>query len=270
MANKPVSTSKPKTHKPRKSNKSKQPKLTGNMKKAVDLEIKKMIKKNEETKYSALNYKALDADTSSLSLLSAMPQVQRGVGDNQRVGNKIEVVKSELEIIMSLKSDYITNPSNACADITAVVFVWKSKQVKDFPEAQLSSGAIARLRFNDGQGGEVDWDGTPLTAMFPVFSERYTLLARKEYKLAHNGNLNALLIGTPNMLSRPTNEHVKLDLTKHCKKHLLFDDSSDPVYAVNEAIFFTVAYFHADGSTADYITNDLEFNAVAKLYYKDA
>lgn len=266
MANKPVSTS----VKTKKSTKAKQPKLTGKMKKAVDLEIKKVLKKNEETKYSALNYKNMPADSGTLSLNSAMPQVQRGVGDNQRVGNKIEVVKAELDIIMSLQSNYLSNPSNACADITAVVFVWKSKQVKDFPEAQLSSGAIARLRFNDGQGGETDWDGTPLTAMFPVFSERYTLIARKEYKLAHNGNLNALLIGQPNTLSRPTNEHIKIDMTKHIKKHLLFDDSSDPVYAVNEAIFFTVAYFHADGSTADYITGDLGYNAVAKLYYKDA
>ena len=240
--------------------------------------IQKVIKRNLETKFkidAPYNYNSgatledwtqfSTAITGAGEIYSLVPKMTQGDDDYQRVGQAIQPTRLTVKVNVAL---------GALASSAVYVDIWfmTSKTVKD---PKLNANIVVNNLMNDGQGGNVPYDGTSYTAMLPINTSQFTVIKHKRIYLAKPyGDPQGLYSGagappaSVYTLARNTKQFsVRIPLPKR----LTYLEKADYT-ATNAYPFMMVGFYAADqfGGTALTPTLPIYVQAQSHLSYKDA
>lgn len=228
--------------------------------------IKKVISREQETKYCALdvvnNVLFNSAVVSTSELYSCLPAMQVGTASSQRIGQKVTPRMCRIRGTIALASDQLT------ADVVAYMYVFTSKKFKNYP-ALIASFAVTDM-LDDGQSGTTNPTGTALVAQYPPEKEAIRLLSKKEFHLQkgygfqNGGGATDTGVGG----GSPTLRHF--DIKIKCPASLTYDDSTSQTHATNFAPVVCFGYYHTDGTAPDVLSRVIAINMRSELFYDDA
>jgi len=199
--------------------------------------------------------------TSTNELYRLIPDVAVGDDDYQRIGNTIQPTSLTTKVNLAC----FTNGSEV---IYADVYFLTSKNIKDFDQTpNIPTGEL----LNNGQGGNVAYDGTSFTAMYPVNTAEFTLIAHKRIKLAKGANDPNTACSGGSPASTDTFQHYASFSQKIKLPQKLLYESRSKIQPSNAFPFMMVGFVAADanGNTAPSVAR-VQVQAQSHMYYKDA
>ena len=248
-------------------------------------EVKKLVKAPAELKYSVSNRYGLKnwddvyggiavgpAVALTQGLFCAMPDINRGVDSNQRVGNKISNVRGKTHFNFVFGPD---SSMTATQDWVVRIFMLKSRQIKYAPLVSgLQSGTLLDL----GSAQTIDWrpnaqttGGGPasynILAMMPISKENFTG-HYKTFRMSKNqGIVNRDATGgqTTNLSAHNV---VNFTWNWSHKGSAIYDDNQ--VLPNNFAPLFTYVAYPVDrygGANID--TTGILVSVRTEVHYKD-
>ena len=251
-----------------------QPKRAVQAKGAFAQKVTKVLKKQQETKFviqaptnknTGNNIFAFTAFTSGITstneVYRLIPDVAVGDDDYQRIGNVIQPVSLTTKVNLAC----FTNSSEV---IYADVFFCTSKNVKDYDNTnQIPTGEL----LNNGQGGNVAYDGTSGTAMYPVNKSEFTLIAHKRIRLAKGANDPNTACSGGSPPATDTFQHYASFSQKIPLPQKLLYEAKAKTQPSNTFPFMMVGFVAADanGNTAPSIAR-VFVQAQSHMYYKDS
>lgn len=239
--------------------------------------IRAVMKREEETKYVANSYdsalNALANTWNSAGTLAAatawypaIPKLNQGTGDYQRVGSKIQPVSCTV----SMKVGF--NPQDLSANsLYGVVYYGTSKAVRSWLAAQ----PIGNQQILDGGDGiNYTFNGDRFRLNYPVDKKLYNLkrIVFRLSKTAGIQNSDQGGAGTqPGSFSTANGTQCRnITLKLRAPKKLLYEDNVDG-WPSNFAPMFAVGFCHADGSPLTAADSTLvQVSSQAHMYFKDA
>jgi len=233
--------------------------------------VNRMVRRNEETKYSSNQY-GLTAFNSGINsaadLITLLPQITVGTGQNNRIGNKIRPVRMEVTGYFV----YYTNSASSYSDarlLGARLFCFQDKTSKAY------SNAIANYQILNLGGSSNNFTGTALNWVSPHNSEQFKFFYDKRMKilkpfgLTNNTTPSATnaITGMDSSLFHP----FKIVLTqKDLPAVLQYDQTDDLAYPVNFSPYLALGYCDLLNTSADTTTTQIAMEFNCTLYYKDA
>lgn len=231
--------------------------------------VKRMVRGNDEVKFftqgiasssnilgsgfnTTLNY----GFTSSSSII---PAIQQGVGQQQRIGNKINTVGR-----LIVKGYVLALPVNATTNayintpFTVRIVVWRQKQ---------NMTAISNTAFLDNgvTGAGNDFDGTLYNLMEPFNKDKFEIGAVRTFQLQPNYSTGGVT-NLENLSRYPVNRFFRM--TVKMPKVLLYNDTGlDPQ---NARWYMSAGIVQSTGSTIANSNIRATITADAILYYTDA
>lgn len=239
-----------------------------------DKRVKKVLKKQQETKLvieaptnkntnsSLGNFIAFTSGiTSTNEVYRLIPNIAVGDDDHQRIGNVIQPVSLTTKVNLAC----FTSSSEA---IYADVFFLTSKNVKDFDGTpNIPTGEL----LNNGQGGNVAYDGTSFTAMYPINKSEFTLIAHKRIRLAKGANDPNTACSGGSPAATDTFQHYASFSQKIKLPEKLLYEAKAKIQPSNVFPFMMVGFVASDanGNTAPSLAR-VFVQAQSHLYYKDS
>lgn len=243
------------------------------MKRNLTQEVKKIVEGTQETKLvikSPYNFNSgtdleqftnfTSAITSTSEVYALIPNLTQGSDDHQRVGNQIQPKSLTTYVNVTLV--------NGSASVYVDFFFCTAKAVKfQGLNATVPTGQL----LNDGQGANVNYDGTSYTSLLPINKSEFTVIKRKRVKLQSAlGDPNTALSGgggaSTSVFPYSKSFSVKIPLPAK----LLYEDNLKQ-YPSNSYPFMMVGFCGTDtyGNTAP-TSARVQVQAQSQLYYKDA
>lgn len=230
--------------------------------------VKRMVKGNTEIKFhtaalaSSNNILGSGFNTTSnygyTCPSSIIPSIQQGVGQQQRVGNKIRPV-GKLLIKGYVLATPVTTTNNAYINtpFTVRVVVWRQKQ---------NYTAISNTAILDSgvTGSGNDFDGTLYDLMTPFNKDKFDIGAVRTFQLQPNYSVGV----TPqeNLSKYPVNKFFKMYVK--LPKTLLYNDTGlDPQ---NARWYISVGIVQSTGAVIANTNVRATVTADSILYYSDA
>ena len=233
--------------------------------------VNRVIRRNEETKISSNQY-TLTAFNSSISttgdLITLLPTVSVGTGQNDRIGNKIRPVRLEITGYVT----YGTGSLGANQDarmLGARLFVFQDKATKSY-----ANGIYNYHLLNLG-GTSSTFTGTQMNWVSPHNNEQFKFFADKKMVIMKPfGYTNNATPSTSNAITgmdKSLFHPFKIVLTsKDLPAVLQYDQTDSLAYPTNFSPYISLGYCDLLGATADTSTTQLQMEFNATLYYKDA
>jgi len=255
------------SYKPRKRVSTKPGKISAPVKSYVN----RCIRRNEETKMSSNQYTLSSFNsgiTTSADLLTLLPQVVVGTGQNDRIGNKIRPVRLEITGYVVYYTDSLAALNDAKM-IGGRLFCFQDKATRAYANSIFNYNLL-----NLGGTGN-SFTGTALNWVSPHNKEQFTFFADKKMTFMKPfGNTNN---GTPSTSNAITGmdkslfHPFKIVLTqKHLPAILQYDQGDSLAYPTNFAPYLALGYCDLMNRTPDSTTTQLAMEFNATLYYKDA
>lgn len=251
--------------KPRRSNGLKVKKTVLNP--ALRTYVKREIARHEETKFmsNTIAYKAgvagtgfdtatgMGYNTSS----NIIPVIQMGLGDQQRIANKISPVYCQVKgHILALPTSTTTNNFPNTPFYVRIV-IWRQRQSMTTAVNDLI------LRDNVSSGG-IPFNGTLDDLMYPYNKERYVIAASRQFMLQPNANGGTL--PAENLSRYPVSKFFKIRVPVP-KTFVYNDTAQDPS---NCRWYFSVGIVNIDGTLSVNTNFRAQVTAECLLKYKDA
>jgi len=251
-----------------------QPKRISQPKGAFAQKVTKVLKKQQETKFviqapanknTSANLAAFTAFTSGITstneVYKLIPDVTVGDDDFQRIGNVIQPVSLTTKVNLAC----FTNSSEA---IYADVYFCTSKNIKDYDQTpNIPTGEL----LNNGQGGNVAYDGLSYTAMYPVNKSEFTLIAHKRIRLAKGANDPNTACSGGSPAATDTFQHYASFSQKIPLPQKLLYEAKAKIQPSNAFPFMMVGFVASDanGNNAPSIAR-VQVQAQSHMYYKDS
>lgn len=236
-----------------------------------------VVRRTEETKYVANDFDSQGVAhptswnptpnmVSIGSIVPAIPQLGAGVGDFQRVGQKI----SPVSISCNLRIGF--NPTDLSANsLIGVIYYGTSKGAKTW-EGQIPLSSVAML--DNGDGTNVGWTGLRNQLNLPIDRTLVTL-KRITFRLSKTAGIQNSDMGLPatvpgNYATSNGLSEKSFNLRFRAPRVLSYNQQTD-LYPQNYAPFYFVGFCHADGSV--YQGEDLRLVAVnsrVHMRFKDS
>lgn len=236
-----------------------------------------VLNRQEETKYVATN---VDATGNPLptawfappalgtvgSFIPAIPVLGQGVGDYQRVGNKV----SPISLMTTLKIGFDAQNMEACS-LIGVIYYGTTKTGKTWNNANpLPTPTL----LDNGDGTNSTWAGLRNQLNLPVDSQMFNV-KRITFRLSKSGGAqnNDVIIApgpTGNLATSNGMSEKSFVLRFKAPKTLSYNLTGD-TYPTNYAPFYAVTFCHADAS--NWVGADQELVNVSSrvhMRYKDA
>jgi len=254
-------------------------KTTATAGKTLKQAIQKVIKGESETKYRAealrnlstgstlANYTAFSsAITGVAELYAALPRVDQGVDEHQRIGDSI----SPTSCVVHLGFTAPTFGNNNSIDKMVHIFVLQCVSVKDLDN--YSAIPITSL-LDDGNGGNTGFDGTPLKCMFPVNKKNFIVLKHKKFRLVKGfgkveGSSGTDPAGLTDSTITPAQSFKNISLKIKIPKKLKYSAHGSK-YPTNSAPVIAIGW--TNNWQVDTASNviDLFVNGRVEMRYKD-
>jgi len=213
--------------------------------------IKRVMQKQEETKcssYSNLNWfmspKSTSIDMNVQTLSPSSYVINQGVGQGDRIGNKIATKRCILRLVaFPLPYNITTNGTPIPQDI--VIYFGKLKQTLDSP----TSTDFTQLY----QAGNSS--AAPVNSLIdltkPINTDIFTVVKQIRFKLGYSVYAGTgVNVGNQSFSNNDykLNFVRNIDITKLMAKHYIFSDNTNP--PVNSALFMWNQSVGANGTTA--------------------
>jgi len=241
--------------------------------------VKALVAAPSETKYRAeairnlstgntlANFTAFSSGiTATTEMYAAIPRVAQGVDEHERIGDTIAPTSCTLHLDMTAP----TFGNNNSIDKTVHIFLVECTSVKDLDN--YSAVPITSL-LDNGNGGNVGFDGTPLTAMFPINRRNFRVLKHKAFRLVKgfgkpNGSSGTDPAGLTDSTITPAASYKHISMKVKLPKKLKYSAHGSR-YPTNAAPFFVVGW--TNNWQVDTASNviDLYVNGRVEMRYKD-
>jgi len=235
--------------------------------------VNRVIRRNEETKFSSNQYglTSFNSGINSVSdLITILPQVVVGTGQNNRIGNKIRPVRLEITgYVMYYCPDTTAASSQDARMIGGRLFCFQDKTSKAYSNS-ISNYQLLNLggSSNNFTGTALNWVSPHNNAQFKFFADR-KLIFMKPFGYTNNttpSSTNAIT-GMDKSLFQP----FKIVLTqKDLPAVFQYDQTDDLAYPVNFSPYIALGYCDLTNVSPDTVQSKLAMEFNATLYYKDA
>lgn len=231
--------------------------------------VKRAIDKNIENKFASVaiaNTTACPAGgVLPASITNVLPKVQVGDESWQRNGASIRPKQLVIKGHVAIK----VNENRALRPLVRIM-VWSMKEAKSYNSTfAVGSASIANLLLDYGSGGTGPYNGTPLSACFPMNRKRLAVHYDKQVRLT-----NSYATGVNAEGSDEPYRFYKFAIKVKTPATLRYDDSipagPGTDYPQNFAPLMAVSYCYPDGTTEPADEEPLIWTAVSQLYYEDA
>lgn len=218
-----------------------------------------------------------------------IPKVPQGVSSYNRLGNKIQPIKCELDVLVKFDvTDYQSR------DVYAVFYMLTVKASPTYQSNSIQQPypSTAYTFLDTGNGNKINYNGTWLATQYPVDTEGFTLHYKKIFRLHKpSGNPNGAGVVPPvmDLSGNPLSIHPlgsgaggtglyasggairhQFKVRVPLPKTLQFDTESAQTPS-NAGPVWGIGYYYSDGTAADTGTNGLlKMSAITKMFYKDA
>ena len=246
--------------------------------KALTQVVNKIIRGKEETKFAidypfntgtATNLQLAipftSAITSTSELYNLLPRIIQGVDDNQRIGNII--MPSSLSVWTNVFIPVVG--SNTSQNVVVDLYYLTCKSIKD---NSYSGNVPTGTMLNQGNGTNVNYDGTMQRAYFPVNTSDFTVLKHKRLKLQKGGgDPNSAISSTGLPPTDAMQYYYATYKTKIPVPKKLSYETSTTLTPTNYYPFLCLGFHSEDGNGDTASINGRVFvRAQSQLYYKDA
>jgi len=294
---------------PRRRAPKRQPKRVAKLSKPMKRAIKQVVRGEAETKRTRWYQSANDgtittkatgfasnqgwaAQNTQITLnntdiLRVIPTVLQGLDDYNRIGSKVRpvslTVKGTIRIRFSLLNSLVTRPQNLTIDL----YVLQHVRLKDYNSLYGLNDFDQLLE--DGEGGTVPYNGSPLSGCLRVADENYRVLQRRRITLRYSGVVITVPsagntfteVPYPQPQDHTWKADYSLNLTKHLPKVLMYPDTetdgtaTSPVVLgapTNSSIFMCMGYNSWYSPLAPFagdLESAIEQTYVAELGFKD-
>lgn len=239
--------------------------------------VQQIVRRNEETKYVANQYDGGLAPLAnqwysqgSLAAVGAwypaIPKLNQGTGDYQRVGNKIHPTS----VAVSLKIHF--NPENVDANSLFGVIYYGTARASKSWNVQSPVGNAAIL--DQGDGTNTTFDATLYKLNHPVDKKNF-MFKRILFRLTkvpgiQNNDIsgNTVVGGNYSTANGLQCKNFLLKFTP--PKTIMYEDNTDG-WPSNYAPVYAVGFLHADGSGLKVADNTLvQVSSQCHMHFKDA
>jgi len=238
-----------------------------------------VIKGESETKYRAealrnlstgntlATYTAFSSGITGVAeIYAALPRVSQGVDEHERIGDSI----SPTSCVVHLDFTAPSFGQNNSIDKTIHVFLLQCLSVKDLDN--YSAVPITAL-LDDGNGGNVGFDGTSLRSMMPVNRKNFQVLKHKKFRLVKgfgkpNGSSATDPAGMTDSTISPAGSYKKISMKVKLPKKLKYS-SHGSRYPSNAAPFVVVGWTNNWAVDAASVIIDLQVIGRVEMRYKD-
>lgn len=242
-------------------------KLSKGMKRSVT----RLIRREEETKCvqftDSASISSYGSDVQAQGFVPLSPyatycQIDQGVGQGERIGNKCRIVKATLSYVLR------PNPYNATTNIAPLPqeVIIRIMSVKNTNELVAAAGNY----FQAGDGSQSP-TGNLLDIPKVVNTDLYTQYRMIRHKLGTSAYEGGVPNGTNQFYANNDfhyNAIKTIDVTKYCPKIIRFNDNtSTPSTRVLQTFIEAV---NADGSTSAVNQVPVTMDYTVNLWYKDA
>lgn len=218
-----------------------------------------------------------------------IPLVTTGVGDNQRIGDRINPISLIVHGNVALNFTNVLY-QQAPRSLYVVIYVLQHVSLKTYASLQNTYNnatppvVVAGNNFNQllltGEGNTVGFNGLAYEADLPVATEFYKLLTKRIIPLRASGIVLAPTGASagPSLQSINNNStsycaRYTLNLSKHLPKQLKYEETTSTSATVgdptNSSIFMCMGFYdweqYSSGSSAAAISNEY----VSLMKYKD-
>lgn len=230
--------------------------------------VSSLVAKNEETKFftNSIAYKQsitgsgfnttgpLGYNTAS----NIIPIIQQGVGQQQRVGNRI-TTKGYFMIrghVLALPTSAASNPYSNMPFYVRIV-VWRQKP-------SMTTVSNTEILDDGNTSGGVPFDGSLDDLMIPFNKDKFQIGGVRTFMLQPNASTGTY--SNENLSKYPVSRFFKMSVK--LPKTLSYNDTSND--ATNCRWYFSAGVVNADGQLAISSIVRAQITAEAVLHYKDA
>lgn len=168
--------------------------------------------------------------TNNTDILQLIPYVLQGVGDTQRIGNKIRV--QNFSVSGCVRVDLNRLGTLNTTNLKVYLFVWQHVSLKDYTNLYAANDFSQFLE--DGEGSTRNFVGDPQNSGMRTNGETYRVLVRKQLRLKYSGLTPSTVIGPTGSPASVANSgdwfaNYSINLTKHVPKILSYPENNPAV-----------------------------------------
>lgn len=165
--------------------------------------------------------------TNNTDILQLIPYVLQGVGDTNRIGNKIRV--QNLSVSGSVRVDLNRLSTLNTTNLKVYLFIWQHVSLKDYTNLYAANDFTQFLE--DGEGGTRNFNGDPQNPGMKINGEQYRVLVRKQLRLKYAGLIPSATGGQPTSVANCGDwiAHYNINLTKHVPKILSYPENNPAI-----------------------------------------
>lgn len=225
--------------------------------------IRQVVRRSAETKLNqhTQGITNIYQPISNTEVYSLLPVISQGTGQSNRVGNKINPTRFTLKVAIicnNLNGVYV-GASSTYFDI----YIFKWKAANEAGGAPTSADMAAFLQDDNATQA---YDGQVLDGLRPINADKFTLLAKRRITL---NNIYNTTVGQMSGFYQSTapQKTLSFNLTKHCKKTWIYNDTSTQV--ANDNMYIGIGTTQTDG-TIVYSNVVGTYQFITNLSYKDS
>jgi len=163
-------------------------------------------------------------ELNNTDILQLIPYVLQGVGDNQRIGNKIRVQNLSVSGCVRIAINRLSQLN--MTNFKVYLYVWQHVSLKDYTNLYAANDFTQFLE--DGEGSTRAFMGDPQNPGMRINGETYRVLVRKQIRLKYAGLVPAAPGGAPTSVSNSGDwfANYSINLTKHVPKILTYPENN--------------------------------------------
>lgn len=248
-------------------------KLSKTISKAIDVKIKKNIEtKKAQFAYSTTvgSYQNLNLQIEPISpyVGSGNINIEQGVGDGMRVGNKIEIVKGVINV-MGIGMPYDTVDNNLRKPVYIQCAIFYDKLL---PTSLPDAGQV-RANFFNYDNTTSAMVGSLVDSIKYINTDRYGVFRYWKEKIGFQSYNGVAGVISDNYFYGQNNDFKllvqrKIDITKYLHKKVTFNDNNDT--ATTRALFLMYWAISADGTVLPADQFPVKMYTSGEISYKDA
>lgn len=198
--------------------------------------------------------------TTLLDLAGPLELVTQGVGEGQRVGNKIQLTNLSFKGFITIPENATGSNSHFGAPRYLKMFIFRQRTTKDIPTDMSDL-------FQNGNS-DVAPSNQPQDMYVPFNKDKYIVYTSRTFKLGESQTI----IGTPLNLNNDfaLSKYFNINLTKYLPKTIMYNDAA--VRPTNIGLYAGFLVCYANGAGIAPVTNypEFKFSCVLNATYKDA
>jgi len=229
--------------------------------------IRRIVRSQQETKYKSVQYDLASFNgtiSGSADLINPLPQLEKGTGNNERIGNVIQPTKIVVRgYITYYNADLGTTAVGTDADMLGLrLFAFRDKATNS------AANAIYNYNLLDAGGDSKAFEGKAIDWCLPHNRKQFHFYADRRMRMLKPygavGDGDTAMQAVHNSMFRPFKIVIKPP------KKLMYDNVDSQVWPVNFSPRMALGYCHLNNATPDSATTRIAMTFVSTLYYKDA